>query len=423
MTAVVIVGAGVGGCLAALSAAENNPDADVQLLSISPGRYRYEPGTVDVLGYTAEKDGPVERPLVTMQHLVDDHPYRQVGESGVRDALGYFDELLEADSELPYRSGQTKNALVPTAFGSVRPVSRYPEAVSSGLVSDQRPMHIVGFEQLTHLDAEFVANRLDSSVPYDVEWTTVDFPAQLTESPPLEESGRALDENRETEEGTPLREAVAEVVRPELDIEPRIGFPAVLGLDDHAAVRGELESRLHAEVFEIPVGEPSLPGLRLRDRLFELVADAGIERIESTVHDFDAKNGRIQSLSLARGEDSEPTTIEGDTFVLASGGVAAGGLVGSGDEVLEPVFDCPIATPPEPREWSDADPLGDHPFARFGVDVTPTLQPTSSGEPLYENLFAAGSVLGGHNAVQERSRGGVAIVTGYEAGRQAVEEN
>jgi glycerol-3-phosphate dehydrogenase subunit B len=423
MTRVVVVGAGLGGCLAALSAAKHDPDADVQLLSIAPERYRYEPGTVDVLGYTADKDGPVERPLVAMQSLEDDHPYRQVGEGGVREALEHFDELLEADSELPYLSGKSKNALVPTGFGSVRPVSRYPDGLSSGLVSDERPMHIVGFEQVTHLDAEFVANRLDAAVPYDVEWTTVNFPTQLEESPPLDEIGRALDENHDTEQGKPLREAVAEAVRPELDIEPRVGFPAVLGRDDHAAVRSELESRLHAEVFEIPVGEPSLPGLRLRDRLFELVDDAGIERIESTVHDFDAENGRVQSLSLDTGEDSEPTTIEGDAFVLASGGLAAGGLVGSGDEVLEPVFDCPISTPAEPREWSDPDPLGDHPFARFGVDVTPDLRPTSSNQPLYENLFAVGSVLGGPNVVQERSRGGVAIVTGYGGGRQAVEEN
>lgn len=420
MTRVVIVGSGISGCLAALSAKETDPGAEVTLVSTAPGRYRFESGAIGVLGYTPDSDGPVERPLVAYRDLPDDHPYRRLGNDCVRDGLEFFDDLMD-DDVLPYVSGRNRNALALTSTGGIQPVSRYPSGFASGLVSNQRPMRIVGLAEATHLDSELVADRLDEAAPYEVESTTIESPLDSQEQPPFEAFARALDENRETEGGVPAREALADVVRPELDVEPRVGFPAMLGREEHDAVRRDLESLLQTEVFEIPVGEPSLPGLRLGDRLFELVEESGIDRLNARISGYETSDDSIQSVVLD-GEGIESERFDGDAFVLATGGVAAGGLVGTGDDVVEPVFDCPIAVPDRTIAWTDSDPLGDHPFASFGVAVTETLQPTdTTEEPLYENLLAAGTVLGGHNFVREHSRGGVAIVTGYEAGRRAVE--
>lgn len=423
MTRVVVVGAGIGGCLAALAAKEKDGNATVTLLSTSPERYQYEPGTIDVLGYTDEKTGPIERPLFEMRNLPEDHPYSLVEVDSVRTALEFFDDYLKNDDTLPYVGDKGKNALVPTLNGHVRPTARYPAGVAGGIASSQEPMHIVGFEQVTHFDAELAGDRLDEAAPYDVNWTTVEFPIEPIYSPPLLEMAEILDENRETSNGEPVRKAIADAVRSELDIEPRIGFPAVLGLNNHGEVRRELESLLHADVFEIPVGEPSLPGLRLRERLFELVDASGIERTDAAAIDFEADGDTIRKLHIDRGtSQDERETIEGDSFVLATGDVAAGGLVGTGDDVVEPVFDCPITVPDTRLEWSVPDPLGDQPFARFGVDVSEELQPvTTADEPVFENLYAAGTVLGGYNFVREHSRGGVAVVTGYEAGKRAAE--
>ncbi len=423
MTRVVVIGAGIGGCLAALAAKAKDESAAVTLLSTSAERFQYESGTIDVLGYTDDKTGPIERPLFEMRTLPEDHPYSLVGVDGVRNALEFFDDYLENDETLPYLGNRAKNVLLPTLNGNVRPTARYPEGLAGGVASSQEQMHIVGFEQVTHLDAELAGDRLDETAPYDVNWTTVEFPIDPTSSPPLLEIAELLDENRETPNGEPVRKALADTVRPELDIEPRVGFPAVLGLNNHTEVRRELESLLHADVFEIPAGEPSLPGLRLREQLFELVDASGIERTDAAAIDVEADGDTIRKLHVDRGaSQDERETIEGDSFVLATGDVAAGGLVGTGDDVVEPVFDCPVTVPDTRLEWSVPAPLGDHPFARFGVDVSEELQPvTTAGEPVFENLYAAGTVIGGHNFVREHSRGGVAVVTGYEAGRRAIE--
>ena len=429
MTQVVVVGAGIGGCIAALRAKETEPEASVRVISTAPERYEYETGTIDVLGYTAEKEGPVGLPLFEIRKLPDDHPCRLTGRHTVRQALEFFDGLLADDERLPYTGSDSRNALVGTPDGGVRPTSRYPDGMCGGLLSSRREMRIVGFEQVTHLDAELVADRLDSITPYDIASTTVEFPLDPTAYPPLREFAVALDENRETPDGTPVRQALAEAVRPALDIEPRVGFPALLGLSEHEEVRADLESLLQAEVFELSVGEPSLPGIRLRDRLFELLEDEGIERIDGSVANFETDSGTIQRITVEEtnheGGRTSPegvTAVEGDVFILATGGLAAGGLVARRGEVTEPVFDCHVSHPENPLEWSHPDPFGAHQFARFGIETTDEFKPCGpAGELLYDNLYAAGTVLGGYDFAREHSRGGVCLVTGYETGKGAVQ--
>ena len=56
----------------------------------------------------------------------------------------------------------------------------------------------------------------------------------------------------------------------------------------------------------------------------------------------------------------------------------------------------------------------------MGISIGPDLRPTGArGEVLYENLYAAGSVIGGYDPTAERCGPGVDIVTGYLAGRNA----
>jgi len=63
---------------------------------------------------------------------------------------------------------------------------------------------------------------------------------------------------------------------------------------------------------------------------------------------------------------------------------------------------------------------GGQPFSRFGIKVNNLLQPVDKkGYPLLENLLVAGSILAGCNYPVEKCGGGVALSTGYKAGRLA----
>ena len=64
--------------------------------------------------------------------------------------------------------------------------------------------------------------------------------------------------------------------------------------------------------------------------------------------------------------------------------------------------------------------LADHPLFSVGVQTNRSLQPVGEqGEIVYENLWAAGSILAGSNPAVDHSGMGTAIATGTLAGRLA----
>jgi glycerol-3-phosphate dehydrogenase subunit B len=219
---------------------------------------------------------------------------------------------------------------------------------------------------------------------------------------------------------------VAGKIRNDLDIEPRIGFPAVLGRTDADDVRSDLEAILQADVFEVPLGPPSMPGLRLADRLRSELDDAGVA-VETgmTVTDVETADGRVASVEVAGGSaegDDLRERYGGEQFVLATGGLGAGGLRADRERIGEPAFGCHVAQPADRADWVAEGFLDDQPFARAGLAVDDEFRPLDAdGTPEFENLRAAGRVLGGADVAAEQSTGGVAVVTGYAAGQLAAE--
>jgi glycerol-3-phosphate dehydrogenase subunit B len=439
----LVVGSGLGGCMAALAAAREAPETTVRLVASDGERFAHHSGTIDVLGsLPSAPETPVGAPLDAIEELPPEHPYRRLGSDTLRAALAAFDETVPG-----YRGGHTEaNALVVTHGGEVKPAARYPAGMAPGLASRNAPMALVGFEQVPDLDAELAADRLTERLPYPVAHHTVEFPGDVRQYPSSVRLARALDDNEppsdehlagtpevETPEETdedlaavlaaagdedddrPVRQTLAERIAEVIDVQPRIGVPAVLGLSEATTVRRALRERLHAEVFEIPTGPPSVLGRRLEARLQDALADAGVTVETGEVTDVEADGGRIKRVTV----DGQAQSVS--SVVLATGGVAAGGLVPERSGVRERMFDCHVDCPDDRTEWTEERFLGDHAFARFGVAVDDELRPLdAAGETEYENLRAVGRLLGGVDYDTEQSGDGVAIVTGYAAGRWTV---
>lgn len=413
---VIVVGGGLAGSIAALAAADSG--ASVRLVSHKKSTLRQASGLIDVLGYV-DGEGPHADPFEAMAELPDDHPYSVVGEDAVREGLRLFDEAV-GDA---YRGGHTDaNALVPTHGGTVKPTARYPESVAPGLASIDEDTLLVGFETLTDFEAPLAAEHIDASgVPFDVRGATLRFPMEFRADAKVTRYARALDKN-ERVDGRGVRRALAEAVAGELDGEARVGFPAMLG-DDHAEdVRRDLSDRLGATVFEIPTGPPSLLGLTLEDRLFDALDDAGVRMsVGNPVVDYEAEDGRVEVVYVDQKHKRVPYHAE--EFVLATGGLVGKGVRSNRERVEEPVFGLHVPHPDDRYEWSEAEAFGDHAFARFGVVPDGEMRPTTeAGEPQFENLRAAGGVVGGANVARENSASGVSLATAAVAGTRAGEE-
>ncbi|MFB6074890.1 MAG: glycerol-3-phosphate dehydrogenase subunit GlpB [Haloarculaceae archaeon] len=414
---VLVVGGGLAGLTAALAATEAG--ADTRLVSYKQSTLRQATGLIDVLGY---RDGEtVVEPLDAIPDLHPDHPYRVVGTGAVRSGLDLFDDAVDGY----YGSHGNANALVPTHGGTVKPTARYPASTAAGLASDDRDALLVGFETLVDFDAPMAADHLAAAgVPFRVEGVTVPFPGDLRPDAKVTRYAHLLDANEDvTHEGDRrgAREALAERVKPHLGGHERVGFPAVLGDDDPAGVRATLERELGADVFEVPMGPPSLPGLRLGERLFDALDRAGA-RIETGNPVVGYGGGDAVEHVLVERNGAE-VPYAASQFVLATGGLVGKGVESDRGGVREPVFDCHVPHPDDRYDWFEDGVFDDHPFARFGVAPDDDLRPTDAGgDPEFSNLRAAGSVLGGYDFAAELSGSGVSIATGYAAGTAAATE-
>jgi len=416
---VLVIGGGLAGLTSALSAAREG--ADVRLVSYKQSTLRNASGLVDVLGYTPDGDGPLTDPYGAIPELPDSHPYRTVGVDAVREGMDLFDDVAP-----DYRGGHTDtNALLPTHGGTVKPTARYPAGARAGLASDDRDVLLVGFESMTDFDAPHAAAHLEAAgVPFDARGVTTQFPGDLQADAKVTRYAKLLDTDGEvTVRGRkkPVRGALAERVNPEIDDEQRVGFPAVLGDDNPDGIRAELSDRLGAEVFEVPMGPPSLPGLRLEDALFAALDEAGASiETGNPVDDFEGED-RIERVFVEKNGAMIPNRA--DQYILATGGLVGKGVQSDREGVYEPVFDCHVSHAADRYEWFETEAFGDHPFARFGVETDRELRPLDAGDSVeFENLRAAGSVLGGYDFAAEKSGSGVSIATGYVAGRTAAQE-
>ncbi|RQG92072.1 glycerol-3-phosphate dehydrogenase subunit GlpB [Natrarchaeobius chitinivorans] len=434
---VLVIGGGLAGAIAALSAADADRGARVRLVTYKQSTLRHASGLIDVLGYAPDGEGPLADPFPALEGLPRGHPYERVGIDAVREALDFFDGVV-GDA---YAGGHTdRNALVPTHGGTVKPTARYPTSAAAGLASDDRDGLLVGFETLPDFDAPLAAAHLEAAgVPFDCRGVTLRFPGIVRDDAKVTRYAHLLDRNERvgadaleeaaiTTDGGEIgsRDALAAAVRDRLADETRVGFPAILGDERADEVRADLADALGVDVFEVPMGPPSLPGIRLEEMLYDALEAAGV-RVTSGVPvvDYETSAGgsdRIARVVVDRHGAEIPHRAE--QYVLATGGLVGKGIEADRERFVEQIFDCHVPHADDRYDWFVDDVFGEQPYARFGLAPDHELRPLdANGDPEFANLRAAGAVLGGYDYAAEKSGAGVSIATGYVTGTRAAEES
>jgi glycerol-3-phosphate dehydrogenase subunit B len=133
------------------------------------------------------------------------------------------------------------------------------------------------------------------------------------------------------------------------------------------------------------------------------------------------KKGRCEGITL----QNPPLTTEyrAERYVLATGRFLGGGLWADMERVSEPLFHLPVSQPGSRGEWFRErffQPEA-HPIHRAGIVTDRELRPVDAeGKVVLENVLAAGSILAHHQAIEEHSREGIDIATGYMAAKGAL---
>jgi glycerol-3-phosphate dehydrogenase subunit B len=401
----VVVGAGLAGLTAALRLADEG--RRVLVVARGVGATHLAPATIDVLGFAGEE---VEHPAQALQAFFESHPghpYAHVSKESVGASIEWLKSRLP---DLGYRGGLDENVLLPTAVGVAKPSAVVPETMVGGDLRAGGRFAFVGLGLKDFYPAYLADNlrRLQGVSARAIEL-----------SPPRGSDGdsSSLGLARRFDEST-FRNAVVRELAGRIEPDERIGFPAVLGVRHAPQVWRELGERLERPVFEVATLPPSVSGIRLFEALTAALRQAGGRIIiGQTVVAAETVNARVEAVVAQ--EAARTRTHRAHSFVLASGGIAAGGIqVDSYGKIREVVFDLALAGLPEANGRPPYLPtyLEEQPLDRVGVPTDDRLRPTGvDGTPLYENLYAAGATLAGAVPWQEASGNGLSLATGYAA--------
>jgi glycerol-3-phosphate dehydrogenase subunit B len=217
-----------------------------------------------------------------------------------------------------------------------------------------------------------------------------------------------------------FRAEVVAALKPHLGRAARVGFPAVLGMEQAVTVKKALEAELGRPVFEIPGLPPSVPGMRLHRILTGEIGERGgrvFDGMQVVAAEHEA--GRITAVHSEAAARRRAHRF--GRYILASGGILGGGIqTDYSGAVHEVIFDLPLVAPEGRARWFRQQFLGHqgHPIYAAGLDVDEAFRPLDRvRKPVFANLYAAGTILAHNEVIRERSFDGVALSTGYTVGK------
>ena len=401
----IVIGMGLSGLMAAKTAAEAGQK--VLIVGKGTGTLCLFSNTVDLLG-TLPKTIKVKEGLSQWVKDHPNHPYSKVGLEGMEEALRSFLSLFPPPYS--FQSVGDGNCLIPTGAGTFRSTYLVPNTMVAGTSLKEGDGLIVGFKGFKDFYANYVADRLKCR---GVTLT-------LSETSHREITATALARLMEKES---FRETVGREIKKHLGTETRVGLPAVLGVRDSCKVKKGLEEIIGAEVFEIPILPPSIPGTRIFNRFKEWLIQKGV----SFLLGYSVSKGILRGKRCEKIEVLHPplvTSYSADRYILATGRFIGGGLKANDEKVFEPIFNLPLSQPQSREGWFRNSFFSDlpHPIHYAGILTDTFFQPVDgSGNMILENVWAAGSILSHHHCIDEKSREGIEISTGYMAAKRALD--
>ncbi len=418
---VVIIGAGIAGLTTACQLAQKQQK--VLVVATGVGSVILASGCIDVLGYQpAGAATPVKNPASKLDDFLaerPDHPYGIVGKANLEAGVQAFLKLVN-QTDLDYQGDLSRNWLLPGAIGAVHPTCLAPASLIAGELSAGQSMLVVGFKQMRDFYPTLISQNLNEQDLVKAEPCLIDVTiprAGKVDVTPTEVAHAF--------EKAEFRRQVINAVKGPAKGYQRVGFPAMLGLQQHRQVMADLEQGLGKPVFEISALPPSIPGRRLYEALKQALLQAGGRLIiGSKVVDGTIEAGRVTQIRIETASRLKP--IQARHYVLATGGLYGGGLEAHQDgRVTEQVFGLPVAASTNRHQWFHKhfiSPQG-QPVFNYGVKVNKHLNPINGSDaPLAENLYAVGAILAGSEWAHGRTGDGIALATAAAVVKQISEQ-
>ena len=405
----IIIGGGLSGLTCGIKLAEQG--SKCAIVSSGQSAIHFFSGSFDLL---SKLDGQeVKNPLESMKSLASNHPYQRVGLDNISRLVEVAPQLLvRAGLKFSGQADQNHYALSP--MGVMKPSWLTIDDFTRFCQNDVFPWKkavILNFSGFLDFHTLFIKDGL-KKMDVDAQIKNVSMkqfeairknPSEMrsTNIAKVFDQGEAI--NEFAEKANLLSEGFNVLI-----------LPAVFGLFNKDVVN-ILKAKINKPVVLLPVIPPSVPGIRsqilLRKRFEEL---GGTYFLGDNVETGTIENNKLLAIYTNNHGDIK---LEADQFVLASGSFYSKGIVATREKLYEPILGLDIDGDVDSKKWLDEKFFADQPYMHYGVKTDRKFRAMMNGKPV-ENLYVAGSVLGGTNALKEGSGAGISLLTSLYVAEQ-----
>lgn len=407
-----IAGRGMAGMAAAVFAA--NRDVSTVQVGVDGGII-FSSGLFDLLStHPIATKNSWDNPWAGIDELTCDipgHPYARLKSTDIHAA---FEEILEffTAAKFPYRRREQQNLEVITPLGTTKFTYCVPQSMWHGVLALERksPCLLVDFFHMNGFSALQIVSNLQDRWP-GLRALSVPFPGAAKGSLTV---GDVLARSLELPQN---REKLSREISPHVRDAQAVGLPAVLGLSRSQEVIADLGKKIGVPVFEIPTFSLSVPGLRLVDVFDRELRLRGVRQFvqDRVLRVTQGHDGRFVA---GAGNKKIQYEIKSKGILLATGRFWGRGLYADRKHIKESVFNLPVSQPPGRSGWHRDQFLDSrgHAVNQAGLEIDDSFHPVDErGEPVFDGLFAAGSILANQDWMRMKCGSGLAIATAYGA--------
>ena len=411
-TDLFIIGSGMAGMAAAVFAANRKINS---VLSGGAGGFEYSSGLLDLWGVSLTRKGRITKnPWDMVSKIYDhmpEHPYTKIKNNTLKQAFSELTTSLKAQG-LIYTGYNALNSMVMTPFGTLRPTYRLPVTMRSNVEAFKKkePCLILDFKGLREFSAIFFKEMMKKKWP-GIRTQCLEFPGtQLRPEVFTPFLARSL----ETEQ---IQEKFLNLIKPLLKGETYLGLPAILGVHSSEKILNTLEKELNINVFEIPTSPVSVPGIRLKETMMKAIEGSSVtilpnQRVTKVLKASD------KGFECRLGSKFFPVIVHAKAVLLATGRFLGKGLYADRKKIHESIFDLPVCQPETRKEWHKQDYFNQdgHRINQAGIETDDFFRPvTKKTKPVFNNLFASGSILAHQDWMRSKCGAGLSIGTSFHA--------
>lgn len=392
----IIIGGGLSGLTAGIELSRKGQ----KCLIVSSGQsaLHFFSGSLELYGLS-------DKPFEAITSLDKDHPYSMIGIDNVK-ALAAEVKPLFKEVGVELKGEDSQNHWRITPLGALKrawlTLDEYATVSSNG----QMP-----WKKVAVLNVDGFLDFHTSYIAAGLEARGVETVVKGISMPELEKLRKNPTEMRSTNisktlVGDRINTLAARINEHAKDVDAVL-MPAVVGLTGCSDVV-RLKEKVDRPLYFIATLPPSVPGIRLQMMLkkhFQKVG--GTHMLGDSVTGGGFEGGKLKYITTQNHADVK---FEADNFILATGSFFSKGLVSDINGVSEPVLGLDVKSADDRSDWYKRNLFEPQPYMSFGVVTDNKFHALKDGAPV-ENLYVAGSVLGGCNSLKEGSGAGVAILS------------